>query len=100
MFDQEPIDTTRIEGVPNLVVTPHMAYYSEEALKTARASGFDYACTTIEGANFPGEDLFELRRIDCGGQTPKLLDLRLAVRGVWSPRAARAGLAATDTAIG
>lgn len=32
VFDQEPLDPSRIEGVPNLIATPHMAFYSEEAL--------------------------------------------------------------------
>ncbi|HLF61550.1 MAG TPA: C-terminal binding protein [Acidimicrobiia bacterium] len=32
VFDTEPLDPGRVEGVPNLMVTPHMAYYSEEAL--------------------------------------------------------------------
>jgi len=36
VFDQEPVDVTRLEGVPNLVVTPHMGYYSEEALKESQ----------------------------------------------------------------
>ncbi len=32
VFDQEPLEPSRIEGVPGLLVSPHMAYYSEEAL--------------------------------------------------------------------
>lgn len=32
VFDDEPLDPARIEGVPGLVVTPHSAYYSEESL--------------------------------------------------------------------
>jgi D-3-phosphoglycerate dehydrogenase len=32
VFDTEPLDPSRIAGVPNLLVTPHMAYYSEESL--------------------------------------------------------------------
>jgi D-3-phosphoglycerate dehydrogenase len=32
VFDPEPPDPTRLEGVPNLIVTPHIAYYSEESI--------------------------------------------------------------------
>lgn len=32
VFDPEPVDATRLSGVPTLVATPHMAYYSEESL--------------------------------------------------------------------
>jgi D-3-phosphoglycerate dehydrogenase / 2-oxoglutarate reductase len=32
VFDPEPVDPTRLDGVPNLIATPHMAYYSEESL--------------------------------------------------------------------
>jgi D-3-phosphoglycerate dehydrogenase len=36
VFDVEPLDAARISGVPNLTVTPHMAYYSEEALEESQ----------------------------------------------------------------
>lgn len=32
VFDPEPVDSTRLVGVPTLIATPHMAYYSEESL--------------------------------------------------------------------
>ena len=36
VFETEPIDPARIEGIPNLIATPHMAYYSEEALQESQ----------------------------------------------------------------
>ncbi|MGH9247913.1 MAG: C-terminal binding protein [Acidimicrobiales bacterium] len=32
VFEQEPPDPTQLEGVPGLLATPHMAFYSEAAL--------------------------------------------------------------------
>jgi D-3-phosphoglycerate dehydrogenase len=32
VFDREPLDPSRIEGIEGLIVSPHMAYYSEESL--------------------------------------------------------------------
>lgn len=32
VFDSEPPDVTRLEGVPGLLVTPHAAFYSEQAV--------------------------------------------------------------------
>ncbi len=36
VFEQEPLDAGRIEGVPGLLASPHMAYYSEEALSESQ----------------------------------------------------------------
>lgn len=36
VFEHEPLDPKRIEDVPNLIATPHMAYYSEEALEESQ----------------------------------------------------------------
>jgi D-3-phosphoglycerate dehydrogenase len=33
VFEREPADTELLDGVPNLLLTPHMAYYSEESLQ-------------------------------------------------------------------
>ena len=32
VFETEPPDATLLEGVPGLLVTPHAAFYSEEAV--------------------------------------------------------------------
>lgn len=36
VFDQEPLDPGRIAGVPNLIVAPHIGYYSEEAVEESQ----------------------------------------------------------------
>ncbi len=36
VFEQEPLDAGRLTGVPGLMVSPHMAYYSEEALQESQ----------------------------------------------------------------
>ncbi len=36
VFEQEPPDPARLQDVPNLLVSPHMAYYSEESLQESQ----------------------------------------------------------------
>jgi D-3-phosphoglycerate dehydrogenase len=49
VFDTEPLDPTRIEGVPNLIVTPHMAYYSEEALAESQRKAATQVIKVLTG---------------------------------------------------
>jgi D-3-phosphoglycerate dehydrogenase len=49
VFDTEPLDPSRIEGVPNLIVTPHMAYYSEEALAESQRKAATQVIKVLTG---------------------------------------------------
>ncbi|HXV72857.1 MAG TPA: C-terminal binding protein [Acidimicrobiia bacterium] len=49
VFDVEPVDPDRIEGVPNLIVTPHMAYYSEEALEESQRKAATQVIKVLTG---------------------------------------------------
>jgi D-3-phosphoglycerate dehydrogenase len=49
VFDDEPLDATRIEGVPNLIVTPHMAYYSEAALQESQRKATTQVIKVLSG---------------------------------------------------
>lgn len=49
VFDIEPLDPTRMEGVPNLMVTPHMAYYSEEALAESQRKAATQVIKVLTG---------------------------------------------------
>jgi D-3-phosphoglycerate dehydrogenase len=49
VFDLEPLDPARIEGVPNLIVTPHMAYYSEEALEESQSKAATQVIKVLTG---------------------------------------------------
>ena len=49
VFDVEPLDPTRIEAIPNLIVTPHMAYYSEEALAESQTKAATQVIKVLTG---------------------------------------------------
>jgi D-3-phosphoglycerate dehydrogenase len=49
VFDIEPLDPTRIGNVPNLIVTPHMAYYSEEALEESQRKAATQVIKVLSG---------------------------------------------------
>jgi len=49
VFDVEPLDAARISGVPNLTVTPHMAYYSEEALEESQRKAVAQVIKVLTG---------------------------------------------------
>jgi D-3-phosphoglycerate dehydrogenase len=49
VFDVEPLDPKRIEGVPNLTITPHMAYYSEQALEESQRKAATQVIKVLTG---------------------------------------------------
>ncbi len=49
VFEVEPIDPSRLEDIPNLIATPHMAYYSEEALQESQRKAATQVIKVLTG---------------------------------------------------
>jgi D-3-phosphoglycerate dehydrogenase len=49
VFDREPLDPTRVDGVPNLIVTPHIGYYSEESIAESQRKAATQVIKVLTG---------------------------------------------------
>jgi D-3-phosphoglycerate dehydrogenase / 2-oxoglutarate reductase len=49
VFDREPLDPARIEGAPNLIVTPHTGYYSEESITESQRKAATQVIKVLTG---------------------------------------------------
>lgn len=49
VFESEPFDSRRLEGVPNLIVSPHMAYYSEQAIEESQRKATTQVIKVLTG---------------------------------------------------
>lgn len=49
VFEQEPPDPARLQDVPNLLVSPHMAYYSEESLQESQRKAASQVVKVLTG---------------------------------------------------
>ncbi len=49
VFEVEPLDPTRVAGVPNLLATPHMAYYSEQSLAESQRKAATQIVKVLSG---------------------------------------------------
>ena len=49
VFESEPVDPARIADIPNLIATPHMAYYSEEALEESQRKAATQVIKVLTG---------------------------------------------------
>ena len=49
VFEREPVDAGRLSGVPNLLVTPHMAYYSEQSIAESQRKAATQVAKVLAG---------------------------------------------------
>jgi D-3-phosphoglycerate dehydrogenase len=49
VFDVEPVDPARFEHVPGLILSPHMSYYSEEALEESQTKATRQVVKVLTG---------------------------------------------------
>lgn len=49
VFEQEPPDVTQFRDVPNLILTPHIAYYSEDAIAESQQKAVHQVIKTLTG---------------------------------------------------
>jgi D-3-phosphoglycerate dehydrogenase len=49
VFESEPPAVDRLEGVPNLIVTPHAAFYSEESIRESQTKAADAIVAVLSG---------------------------------------------------
>lgn len=49
VFDEEPLDRERIRGVPHLITTPHVAYYSEAAIEESQRKAAGQVVKVLTG---------------------------------------------------
>ncbi len=49
VFEMEPVDVDRVVDVPNLLMTPHVAYYSEEAIRESQTKAATQIIRVLSG---------------------------------------------------
>jgi D-3-phosphoglycerate dehydrogenase / 2-oxoglutarate reductase len=49
VFEQEPLDPKLLDGIPNLIASPHMAYYSEQALEESQRKAATQVIKVLNG---------------------------------------------------
>jgi len=49
VFEHEPVESERLAGIPGLLVSPHMAYYSEEALQESQRKASTQVVKVLTG---------------------------------------------------